>query len=119
MDAATVGAISAQISTLTASIVARLPTAGQTARIKKIASGTITVAGIATTATATVTGATADNCELRNLGFRTDLTDATDYQTTLTYAQSGGNVVITATRTGTANGTVIVAYCLVEYAAVG
>ena len=101
------------------SIVARLPTAGQTARIKKVASGTITVSGIATTATATVTGATADNCELRNLGFRTDLTDATDYQTTLTYAQSGGDVVITATRTGSAVGTVIVAYCLVEYAAVG
>ena len=101
------------------SIVARLPTAGQTARIKKVASGTIVVTGIATTATATVTGATAANSELRNLGFRTDLTDATDYQTTLTYAQSGGDVVITATRTGSATGTVIVAYCLVEYAAVG
>ena len=102
-----------------ASIVARLPTAGQTARIKKVASGTIVITGIAATATATVTGATAANSELRNLGFRTDLTNATDYQTTLTYAQSGGDVVITATRTGTANGTVIVAYCLVEYAAVG
>ena len=101
------------------SIVARLPTAGQTARIKKVASGTIVITGIATTATATVTGATAANSELRNLGFRTDLTNATDYQATLTYAQSGGDVVITATRTGTANGTVIVAYCLVEYAAVG
>ena len=101
------------------SIVARLPTAGQTARIKKVASGTIVVTGIATTATATVTGATAANSELRNLGFRTDLTNATDYQTTLTYAQSGGDVVITATRTGSASGTVIVAYCLVEYAAVG
>ena len=101
------------------SIVARLPTAGQTARIKKVASGTIVITGIATTATATVTGATAANSELRNLGFRTDLTDATDYQTTLTYAQSGGDVVITATRTGSATGTVIVAYCLVEYAAVG
>ena len=101
------------------SIVARLPTAGQTARIKKVASGTIVVTGVATTATATVTGATAANSELRNLGFRTDLTDATDYQTTLTYAQSGGDVVITATRTGSASGTVIVAYCLVEYAAVG
>ena len=101
------------------SIVARLPTAGQTARIKKVASGTIVVTGVATTATATVAGATAANSELRNLGFRTDLTDATDYQTTLTYAQSGGDVVITATRTGSAVGTVIVAYCLVEYAAVG
>ena len=101
------------------SIVARLPTAGQTARIKKVASGTIVLIGTATTATATVTGATAANSELRNLGFSTNLTDATDYQTTLTYAQSGGDVVITATRTGSAVGTVIVAYCLVEYAAVG
>ena len=102
-----------------ASIVARLPTAGQTARIKQVASGTIAVTGYATTATATVNGAIAANCDLRNLGFRTDLTDAMDYQTTLTYAQSGGNVVITATRTGSASGNVIVAYCLVEYAAVG
>ena len=73
-----------------ASIVARLPTAGQTARIKQVASGTIAISGIATTATATVTGATAANSELRNLGFRTNLTNAVDYQATLTYAQSGG-----------------------------
>lgn len=102
-----------------ASIVARLPTAGQTARVKQVASGTITMSGSLTTATATVTGATAANSELRNLGLRTNLTNATDYQTTLTYAQSGGNVVITATRTGSAIGDVTVAYCLVEYAAVG
>lgn len=102
-----------------ASIVARLPTAGQTARVKQVASGTITMSGIATTATATVTGATAANCDLRNLGFRTNMTNATDYQATLTYAQSGGNVVITATRTGSGLGDVTVAYCLVEYAAVG
>ena len=46
-----------------ASIVARLPTAGQTARIKQVANGTIAMSGIATTATATVTGATAANSE--------------------------------------------------------
>lgn len=102
-----------------ASIVARLPTAGQTARIKQVASGTIAMSGNVTTATATVTSATAANCDLRNLGFRTNLTNATDYQATLTYAQSGGNVVITATRTGSGLGDVTVAYCLVEYAAVG
>lgn len=101
-----------------ASIVARLPTAGQTARIKQVASGTIAMTGFATTATATVNGAIAANCDLRNLGFRTNLTNAVDYQATLTYAQSGGNVVITATRIG-GPGDVTVAYCLVEYAAVG
>ena len=110
--------IETKVDAANTTLGARLSTGGRAARIKKLAQGTIVFGYASLTATATVTGATSANCVVLPTGSLTAGDNLSTCTARLSWAASGGDVVVTATRNSQPQD-LTVSFVLIEFADVG